>query len=149
MPLDQIPPTPLSDHQRDHNAAAPDNDARPSTAEPAAATDDHHGQDRLDDAPARVAEDDESSLRLFQPEAAQRFRVEWQQIQTRFVDDPKDAVQEADHLLAEVMQSLTGTVAERKHELEGQWHGESETRTEDLRLALRRYRSFVNQLLDA
>jgi hypothetical protein len=153
MPLDQTPQTPLPDHQRDHNAATPEDDTRPSTAELSTATDHHHGQDhsqdRLDDAPARVAEDDKSSLRLFQPEAAERFRVEWQQIQTRFVDDPKDAVQGADHLLAEVLQSLTGTVAERKHELEGQWHGESETLTEDLRLALRRYRSFVNQLLDA
>jgi hypothetical protein len=148
MPLDQIPQTPLPDHQRDHNAAAPD-DTQPSTAELTTATDDHHDQDRLDDAPARVAEDDESSARLFRPEAAERFRVEWQQIQTRFVDDPKDAVQGADHLLAEVLQSLTGTVTERKHELEGQWHGESETLTEDLRLALRRYRSFVNHLLDA
>jgi hypothetical protein len=150
MQPDQTPQTQLADHRRDQNGAAPDDDTglRPAD-QAAAATEDHDGQDRLDDAPARVADDDESSVRLFQPEAAERFRVEWQQIQTRFVDDPKDAVQGADHLLAEVLKSLTGTVTDRKHELEGQWHGESETLTEDLRLALRRYRSFVNQLLDA
>jgi hypothetical protein len=118
-------------------------------ADLAAVTEDHDREDRLDQAPARVADGDESSARLFQPEAAERFRVEWQQIQTRFVDDPNDAVQGADHLLTEVLQSLTGTVTERKHELEEQWHGESEALTEDLQLALRRYRSFVNQLLDA
>ena len=148
MQPDQTPPTPLAANQRDQNGAAPDDDTglRPADL---AATWDHNGEDRLNEAPARVAGDDESSARLFQPEAAERFRVEWQQIQIRFVDDPKDAVQGADHLLTEVLQSLTGTVTERKNELEGQWHGESEALTEDLRLALRRYRSFVNQLLDA
>lgn len=150
MRPDQTPDTQRAANHRDQNGAAPDDDTGLRPADLAAATEDHHdGEDRLDDAPARVAEDDESSARLFRPEAAERFRVEWQQIQTRFVDDPKDAVQGADHLLAEVLKSLTGTVAERKHELEGQWHGDSETLTEDLRLALRRYRSFVNQLLDA
>jgi hypothetical protein len=152
MQPDQTPQTQLAANQRDQNAqngAAPDDVTGLRPADLAVVAEDHDGQDRLDDAPARVAEDDESSARLFQPEAAERFRVEWQQIQTRFVDDPKDAVQGADHLLAEVLESLTGTVTERKHELEGQWHGESEALTEDLRLALRRYRSFVNQLLDA
>lgn len=148
MQPDQTPPTQLAANQRDQNGAAPDDvtGLRPADL---TATEDHHGEDRLDDAPARVTEDDESSPRLFQPEAAERFRVEWQQIQTRFVDDPKDAVQDADHLLTEVLESLTGTVTERKHELEEQWHGESDAPTENLRLALRRYRSFVNQLLDA
>jgi hypothetical protein len=89
---------------------------------------------------------------LFRPEMVERFRVEWQEIQTRFVDDPRDAVQGADRLLGAVVEALTSTVNEHKHELEGQWQqdsGEDESRTEDLRLALRRYRSFVNQLLDA
>jgi hypothetical protein len=147
MQPDQTPDAQLADHRRDQNGAAPDDDTRSSTADLATATD--HGQDRLDEAPPPADEDDQSPVHLFQPEAAERFRVEWQQIQTRFVDDPKDAVQGADHLLAEVLESLAGTVTERKHELEGQWHGESEAPTEDLRLALRRYRSFVNQLLDA
>jgi hypothetical protein len=149
MQPDQTPPTQPAANQRDQNGAAPDDVTGLRQADLAAVTADHDGDDRLDQAPARVSDGDESSARLFQPEAVERFRVEWQQIQTRFVDDPKDAVQGADHLLTEVLQSLTGTVTERKHELEGQWHGESEARTEDLRLALRRYRSFVNQLLDA
>ena len=137
------------------NGAVPD-DVQPRTADLTAGPDNHH--DRLVDAPPLAVDgntsppavgDDESPVHLFQPEVAERFRVEWQQIQTRFVDDPKGAVQGADHLLAEVLQSLTGTFTERKHELEGQWHGESEALTEDLRLALRRYRTFFNQLLDA
>jgi hypothetical protein len=149
MQPDQTPQTPLPYNRGDQNGAAPDDDTGLRKADLAAVPDDHDGQDRLDDAPARAADDDQSSVRLFQPEAVERFRVEWQQIQTRFVDDPKDAVQGADRLLAEVLKSLTDTVTERKLELEGQWHGESEALTEDLRLSLRRYRSFVNQLLDA
>lgn len=122
-------------------------DIQPRTADLTAGPE--HHQDQLVDAPPLVTGDDESPVHLFQPEAAERFRVEWLRIQTGFVDDPKDAVQGADHLLAEVLQSLADTFAARKHELEGQWHGESEAPTEDLRLALRRYRTFFNQLLDA
>ena len=148
MHPDQTPDQHLTDNQPNQNGAAPD-DVQLRTADLTVDPDHHHGQDRLDEAPPPAAEDDQSPVHLVQPEAAQRFRVEWQQIQTRFVDDPKDAVQDADHLLDEVLKSLTDTVTERKHKLEGQWHGESETLTEDLRLALRHYRSFVNQLLDA
>ena len=150
MQPDPTPQTQPADHQLARNGAAPDDDdTRLSAADLNTATNNSPGQDRLDETPVQAADDDESSVRLVQPEATERFRVEWQHIQTRFVDDPKDAVQGADHLLAEVLESLTGTITERKHELEGQWHGESEALTEDLRLALRRYRSFINQLLDA
>jgi hypothetical protein len=155
MHPDQRTDNHLVEDQPEPNGAVPD-DIQPRTADVTAGPDHHH--DRLVDAPPLVVDgdaapsavgDDESPVRLFQPEVAERFRGEWQQIQTRFVDDPKDAVQGADHLLAEVLQSLAGTFTERKHELEGQWHGESEALTEDLRLALRRYRTFFNQLLDA
>lgn len=145
----------LAEERTESNGAFPD-DNQPRTAD---LTDgpDHHDDHLVDaphlavdrDAPPPAVGDDESPVHLFQPDAAERFRVEWQQIQARFVDDPKEAVQGADDLLAEVLQSLAGTFTERKQELEGQWHGESEALTEDLRLALRRYRTFFNQLLDA
>jgi hypothetical protein len=147
MQPDQTPDK-LADNPRGQNGAAPDDDNRLPTAD-LTVTDDHHGPDRLDDAPVRAADNDAAPGHLFQLGAAERFRVEWQQIQTSFVDDPKDAVQGADRLVADVLQSLADTVTQRKHDLEGQWHGESETATEDLRLALHRYRAFFNQLLDA
>lgn len=155
MHPDQRTDNHLAEDQPEPNGTAPD-DSQPRTADLTAAP--NHQHDRIVDAPPLAVDgntappavgDDESPVHLFQPEAAERFRVEWQQIQTRFVDDPKDAVQGADHLLAEVLESLAGMFTERKHELEGQWHGESEALTEDLRLALRRYRTFFNQLLDA
>lgn len=78
---------------------------------------------------------------------AEEFRRRWGEIQGRFVDDPQDAVRSADTLVAEVMQTLAGTFSSHKQELEGQWSKGEEPVTEDLRIALQRYRSFFNRLL--
>lgn len=99
---------------------------------------------------APSSEDEDQAPLLFRPEDVDRFRTEWQQVQTMFVDDPREAVQSADHLVAEVMQALASMFNEHKQELEGHWREESaDLQTEDLRIALRRYRSFFYQLLDA
>ncbi|MEV7612013.1 hypothetical protein [Streptomyces sp. NPDC089799] len=75
------------------------------------------------------------------------FRDQWTRIQGGFVDDPKESVREADALVASVMRHLAGTFAEHKESLERQWQSGGEVATEDLRLALQRYRSFFNRLL--
>ncbi|WP_327308607.1 hypothetical protein OG730_38270 [Streptomyces sp. NBC_01298] len=77
----------------------------------------------------------------------QEYRQSWTDIQGRFVDDPQDAVRSADTLVAEVMQTLAGTFAAHKQELEAQWGRGEEVETEDLRQALQHYRSFFNRLL--
>lgn len=77
---------------------------------------------------------------------AEELRLRWSEVQGRFVDDPQEAVRSADQLVAEVMQTLAGTFATRKQELEGQW-SQGQPATEDLRLALQHYRSFFNRLL--
>jgi len=92
---------------------------------------------------------EESAAQLFRPDVVDQFRTEWQHIQTRFVDDPKDAVHGADELVTEVMRSLASTFAAHKNSLDGQWQRGGEVATEELRVTLRRYRSFFNQLLDA
>ncbi|MGW1093401.1 hypothetical protein ACWD4L_46375 [Streptomyces sp. NPDC002596] len=74
-------------------------------------------------------------------------RAKWQAVQTAFVDDPQDAVRTADALVAEVMQTLARSFASRKEGLESQWGRGEEVLTEDLRIALQRYRSFFNRLL--
>jgi hypothetical protein len=94
-------------------------------------------------------ETEDAPLELFGGDDVERFRVEWREIQARFVDDPRDAVQGADHLVAEVMRSLASTFSDHKHDLESQWQDGSEAETEDLRQALRRYRAFFNQLLSS
>jgi hypothetical protein len=73
----------------------------------------------------------------------------WNTLQVRFVDEPKDAVREADGLVAEVIQKLTERFAEERDKLENQWQSGSDVSTEDLRIALRHYRSFFQRLLAA
>lgn len=84
---------------------------------------------------------------LLGPEEAEAFQSKWQAVQTAFVDDPQDAVRTADALVAEVMQTLARSFASRKEGLESQWSRGEEVLTEDLRIALQRYRSFFNRLL--
>jgi hypothetical protein len=100
------------------------------------------------DQPARPAQtNEESRTPLFAADAAESFQSRWQDIQTSFVDEPRRAVEQADSLVAEVMQELAKTFADERSQLEGQWdHGE-DISTEDLRMALRRYRSFFDRLL--
>lgn len=94
--------------------------------------------------PAREAGEEEP---LLGPDEARDFRSRWQAIQTDFVDDPRDAVRTADQLVAEVMQTLAKSFTAHKEDLEGQWGRGEEVVTEDLRIALQRYRSFFNRLL--
>ena len=75
------------------------------------------------------------------------FRKEWEKIQGTFVDDPRQAVQAADNLVAKVMQTLATTFDEHKKNLEEQWSRGEQVDTEALRTALRHYRSFFNRLL--
>jgi hypothetical protein len=84
---------------------------------------------------------------LFDAGEARDFQARWDSIQTGFVDQPRRAVEQADHLVAEVIQRLAETFAEERSELEGQWGRGDQVSTEDLRLALQRYRSFFSRLL--
>lgn len=76
-----------------------------------------------------------------------RFQQRWEEIQTRFVDEPRESVQEADSLVAELMQRLAQTFNEERTSLEGQWDRGDDISTEDLRVSLQRYRSFFQRLL--
>jgi hypothetical protein len=84
---------------------------------------------------------------LFDRAAATDLQRRWQAIQVEFVDEPKGAVERADGLVAEVMQQLAESFATERRELEAAWQGGREASTEDLRQAIRRYRSFFNRLL--
>lgn len=75
------------------------------------------------------------------------FLGRWTDIQARFVDSPREAVEEADGLVAEVIQSLARSFADERSGLERQWEQGEDIETEDLRIALQRYRSFFHRLL--
>jgi hypothetical protein len=75
------------------------------------------------------------------------FQARWEEIQVRFVDEPRGAVEDADALVATVMQRLAEGFAQERERLEAQWGRGEDISTEDLRLALQRYRSFFQRLL--
>jgi hypothetical protein len=77
------------------------------------------------------------------------FQGRWESIQVTFVDDPRDAVENADALVAELMQRLADGFAQERERLEGQWSRGEDVSTEDLRVVLQRYRSFFRRLLSA
>jgi hypothetical protein len=79
----------------------------------------------------------------------QSITMRWKDIQAEFVDEPKVAVQEADALVAELMQRLASMFATERAELEDRWAGGSQVSTEELRQGLRLYRSFFERLLAA
>jgi hypothetical protein len=84
---------------------------------------------------------------LLATEDAEGFRARWTDIQTGFVDAPRRAVEQADALVAELMQHLAGTFADERGRLEGHWDRGDDVPTDDLRDAFQRYRSFFERLL--
>jgi hypothetical protein len=86
---------------------------------------------------------------LFEASDRDRFGESWTSIQAAFVDDPRDSVKEADTLVAELMQRLAETFSAERSRLESQWDNDEDVSTEDLRVALQRYRSFFDRLLSA
>jgi hypothetical protein len=86
---------------------------------------------------------------LFAGGETESFRSRWMEIQTGFVDEPRRAVEQADGLVAEVIQRLAKVFAEERGKLEQQWGQGDDVDTEDLRVALQRYRSFFERLLSA
>ncbi len=84
---------------------------------------------------------------LFPNNELQELRTRWTGIQTAFVDEPRRAVEQADGLVAAAMKRLAEVFAEERSKLEQQWDRGDNVSTEDLRLALQRYRSFFQRLL--
>lgn len=118
---------------------------RPTTADIALGTDDSGEQ--APPAAEAVADDEDERRPLLEEEATVEVRSRWEKIQGGFVDEPRRAVEEADTLVAELMQQLADSFAKEREGLEGQWDRGDEVSTEDLRIALQRYRSFFDRLL--
>lgn len=91
--------------------------------------------------------EDEALAALFAQDVAHDFRSRWDAVQIGFVDDPRRAVQQADELVAQVMKSLAETFAQQRTSIEADVGQADQASTENLRVALRRYRSFFQRLL--
>jgi hypothetical protein len=96
-----------------------------------------------------VAADPGARVSLLEDGEQQSITMRWKDIQAEFVDEPTKAIQEADALVAELMQRLASMFASERAELEERWAGGSQVSTEDLRQSLRHYRSFFERLLAA
>ena len=89
----------------------------------------------------------EAPATLLPDEEVGELRHRWDAIQTGFVDEPRRAVESADALVAAAMKRLAEVFASERAQLEGQWDRGDDVSTEDLRLALQRYRAFFGRLL--
>jgi enoyl-CoA hydratase/carnithine racemase len=98
------------------------------------------------DAPALQAAADRPAA-LFAEEELTGYRARWSGIQTGFVDEPRKAVEEADALVAALMKRLAEVFADERRQLEAHWEKSDKVSTEDLRIAMQRYRSFFERLL--
>lgn len=88
-----------------------------------------------------------STAALLDREESEHLRTRWNEIQGKFVDEPRSAVQQADALVSEVVEKITQMFANEHSSLEGQWNQGNDVSTEDLRKALQRYRTFFNRLV--
>ena len=152
--------------RRDANRIPPDRPARPadrelSTADLAIAADRSAGGSTTDldrniadreveraragNAPADVAAQRDTPL--LAQEVVTQLQSQWTEIQAGFVDEPRNAVERADGLVADAIKRLAETFANERAQLEGQWDRGGDVSTEDLRQALQRYRSFFSRLL--
>ena len=90
-----------------------------------------------------------ASTPLFTEGEVTELRGRWSDVQSAFVDEPRKAVQEADQLVATAMKRLAEGFANERSNLEKQWARGGDVSTEDLRVAMQRYRSFFDRLLHA
>jgi hypothetical protein len=88
-----------------------------------------------------------ASASLLNREESENFRTRWNEIQGKFVDEPRSAVEQADALVSEAVGKITQMFANEHSSLESQWKQSNDVSTEDLRQALQRYRSFFNRLV--
>jgi hypothetical protein len=96
---------------------------------------------------SRDADRSSTETALFVGAQLQDLRREWDSVQAGFVDNPKQCVEQADGLVSNVVSQLSNSFAEARSRLEQQWGRGEEASTEDLRVALKRYREFFDRLL--
>ena len=101
----------------------------------------------LDRTATQTTAAESAATALFPSGELEQLRGRWKEVQTGFVDEPRKAVEQADALVASAMKRLAEVFAEERSKLEKQWDRGDSVSTEDLRVALQRYRSFFDRLL--
>ncbi len=96
---------------------------------------------------ARVSTEAEPLTTLLDQEVSGHLRRRWNEIQGKFVDDPRAAVQQADALVSDTVENIARMFASERSSLESQWNQGMDVSTEDLRKTLQHYRSFFNRMV--
>ena len=85
---------------------------------------------------------------FFDREESENFNQQWMEIQGKFVDEPRIAVQKADDLISDMIKQITTMFDKELNTLETQWNQGDEVSTEDLRMTFQHYRAFFHRLVD-
>src|SRR4029079_12837224 len=131
-------PRPVDRDRRGDNDAAEasrvDDETRETTTRSGTAGFAERSETATDDSPELLPRDQNAE-----------FQTRWEKIQTGFVDEPRQTVEQADELVAEVIKRLAEGFATERERLEGQWGRGEDLSTEDLRVTLQRYRGFFQR----
>ena len=119
----------------------------PGPAQPPSPLASRRNPDGTPDGPTAGTTPPSTTGPLLATEDAEGFRARWTDSQTGFVGAPRQAVEQADALVAELMQHLATTFADERGRLERQWDRGDDVPTDSLRDAFQRYRSFFERLL--
>lgn len=104
----------------------------------------NQGKEAVAEAVATAASEGMSS------EDVAEFRARWADIQASFIDDPNRACEQADNLVDLVLKRLTERFTRERDDLVRRWDkGHEATDTEDLRVAMKGYRSLIDRVLTA
>ena len=124
--------------------------------EPESATDENTAEavrkpepvaDAVEAEPPRVDHESSTAEMLFAGDDVADLRSRWAGVQAAFVDNPKECVQKADHLVSDLVEHLTTGFAQARSRLEEQWSQGQAASTEYLRVALMHYPEFFDRLL--
>ena len=137
-------PGPVDDVRGHHEERIVNQSAAATVQPPAPATADRHVEQPR---PVRPQKADSHGGVLFEEGEISHLRSRWADIQSGFVDEPRQAVKEADGLVVDLTTRLTEMFAAERAALERQWDSNHDVTTEDLRVALKRYHAFFDRLL--
>lgn len=138
-------PTPDVEPMQEKSPAAEDKTTKPAPQDaPLERTADHKGPMSQ---PQATGEKNSSSLWTWpDSQESQQLRTQWNEIQSEFVEDPRQAVQQADAFVAEVVDKTKNLISREMQALEKDWKAEQDISTEDLRQVMQRYRSFFKRI---
>jgi hypothetical protein len=123
--------------------------SRPDTGTTGEGDDRHEHESQRSASASEPTDAADEQATLLPADQSERFTERWQEIQASFVDQPRQSVEQADALVADLMQRLAAGFSTERERLEGQWDRGDDISTEELRVVLTRYRSFFGRLLEA